>query len=182
LIEQRVYPRVEQGLLKTWIAVGGSPDSVVRAASFGLPLMLAIIGGSADRFVGYAELHRRALEEFEKPAQPMGVHSPGYVAATDAQARDEFWPDYKRMHDRIGRERGWPPLGRSAFEREIAQGSLYVGSPETVARKIASTVKTLGLSRFDLKYSAGPLSHDRLMRCIEHYGRTVIPMVRELLI
>jgi alkanesulfonate monooxygenase SsuD/methylene tetrahydromethanopterin reductase-like flavin-dependent oxidoreductase (luciferase family) len=85
------------------------------------------------------------------------------------------------MHDRIGAERGWPPLERAGFEQEIARGALYVGSPETVARKIAGTVQALGLSRFDLKYSAGPLAHDGMMRCIELYGREVIPRVHEML-
>ena len=90
-----------------------------------------------------------------EPVKPIGVHSPGYVADTDEQAREELWPDYKTMRDRIGAERGWPPMGRDEFEREADHGSLYVGSPETVARKIAATVKALGVARFDLKYSAG---------------------------
>jgi alkanesulfonate monooxygenase SsuD/methylene tetrahydromethanopterin reductase-like flavin-dependent oxidoreductase (luciferase family) len=103
------------------------------------------------------------------------------VADTDAQARAELWPDYKRMRDRIGAERGWPPMGQAEFAREADQGSLYVGSPETVARKIAATAKALGLTRFDLKYSAGPLTHDKLMRSIELYGRKVIPLVRDMM-
>jgi alkanesulfonate monooxygenase SsuD/methylene tetrahydromethanopterin reductase-like flavin-dependent oxidoreductase (luciferase family) len=109
------------------------------------------------------------------------VHSPGYLADTDEQAREELWPDYKRMRDRIGAERGWPPLTRAAFEDEIGGGSLYVGSPETVARRIADTVKVIGANRFDLKYSAGPLSHEKMMRSIELYGRKVIPLVRDML-
>ena len=102
------------------------------------------------------------FSELGKPALPIGVHSPGYVAETDEQARDELWPDYKRMRDRIGAERGWPPMGRAEFDREADQGSLYVGSPETVARKIAATVKALGIARFDMKYSAGALPHEKL--------------------
>jgi alkanesulfonate monooxygenase SsuD/methylene tetrahydromethanopterin reductase-like flavin-dependent oxidoreductase (luciferase family) len=113
--------------------------------------------------------------------QPVGIHSPGYIAATDEQAREEFWLPYKGMRDRIGKERGWPPMEKAEFEREIEHGSLYLGSPETVARKIAATVKALGASRFDLKYSAGTLSHGKLMTCIELYGREVMPRVRELL-
>ena len=113
--------------------------------------------------------------------RPIGVHSPGYVAESDEQAREELWPDYKRMSDRIGAERGWPPMQRAEFEREAAVGSLYVGSPETVARRIASTARVLGISRFDMKYSAGALSHEKLMRCISLYGSKVIPQVRELL-
>ena len=109
------------------------------------------------------------------------MHSPGYVAATDEQAAEEFFPAFKTMRDRIGAERGWGPLSREEFEREVSGGALYLGSPETVARKIAATVKALGLQRFQLKISAGPLSQDKLLRCIELYGRQVIPMVRELL-
>ena len=181
LANQRVFPLVEGGPLKTWIGVGGSPESVVRAARYDLPLMLAIIGGDPARFRPYVDLYHRAFQQFGRPMQPIGVHSPGYVADTDAQARAELWPEYKQMRDRIGAERGWPPMGRGEFDQEADRGSLYVGSPETVARKIASTAKTLGLSRFDLKYSAGPLSHERMSHGIELYGRVVIPMVRDML-
>jgi probable LLM family oxidoreductase len=182
LVEQRVFPTTESGHLTTWIGVGGSPESVVRAARYGLPLMLAIIGGDPVRFAPYADLYRRALAQLESPELPIGVHSPGYVAITDEQAVTEYWPEYKKMRDRIGADRGWPPLGRMEFDQEAGpHGSLYVGSPETVAQKIASTVRAIGAGRFDLKYSAGPLSHERLMTCIELYGTVVIPRVRELL-
>jgi len=180
LDDQRVFPTVEHGPLRTWIGVGGSPRSVVRAAHYGLPLMLAIIGGDPRRFQPYIDLYRRSLGQFGKPAQPIGMHSPGYVAETDEQARAEFWPDYKRMRDRIGAERGWGPMSIAEFNAEAEGGSLYVGSPETVARKIAATVTMLGVDRFDLKYSAGPLPHGKLMRCIELYGTKVMPMVRDL--
>jgi probable LLM family oxidoreductase len=181
LANQRVFPPVETGYLTTWIGVGGSPESVVRAARYDMPLMLAIIGGEPGRFGPYVDLYRRAYEHLGKPMRPIGVHSPGYVAASDEQAHEELWPDYKRMRDRIGAERGWPPMQRAEFDREAAVGSLYVGSPETVARRIASTVRLLGLSRFDMKYSAGALSHEKMMRCIGLYGSQVIPLVRELL-
>ncbi|MGJ4915324.1 LLM class flavin-dependent oxidoreductase [Bradyrhizobium sp. HKCCYLRH2060] len=181
LREQLVYPPVEHGRLKAWIGVGGSPESVVRAAHYELPLMLAIIGGDPARFAPYVELYHRAIKQFGREMNPIGVHSPGYVADTDDQAREELWPDYKTMRDRIGRERGWPPMGRDEFVQEADHGSLYVGSPETAARKIAATIKALGLSRFQLKYSAGPLPHAKLMRSIELYGRVVVPRVRELL-
>jgi alkanesulfonate monooxygenase SsuD/methylene tetrahydromethanopterin reductase-like flavin-dependent oxidoreductase (luciferase family) len=154
---------------------------VVRAARYEMPLMLAIIGGEPGRFAPYVELYRRAFEHLGKPMLPIGVHSPGYIADSDEQAREELWPDYKRMRDRIGAERGWPPMQRAEFEQEAAVGSLYVGAPETVARKIASTARTLGIARFDLKYSAGALPHEKLMRCIELYGSKVIPRVREIL-
>lgn len=181
LKEQKVFPPIETGRLKTWIGVGGTPESVVRAAHYGLPLMLAIIGGAPSRFRAYAELYRRALEEARQPALPLGVHSPGYIADTDEAAKEEMFGPYKTMRDRIGAERGWPPMGRDEFEREVSHGSLYVGSPETVARKIAATAKALGLDRFDLKYSGGPIPHAGQMRCVELYGTKVIPMVRDML-
>jgi alkanesulfonate monooxygenase SsuD/methylene tetrahydromethanopterin reductase-like flavin-dependent oxidoreductase (luciferase family) len=181
LTDQRVFPPVEHGTLKTWIGVGGSPESVVRAARYQMPMMLAIIGGNPRRFRPYVDLYHRALDELGHERLPIGVHSPGYVADSDQQAREELFPDYKRMRDRIGGERGWPPMEPGEFEQEIERGSLYVGSPETVARKIAATVTALGVARFDMKYSAGQLAHERLMRCIELYGTKVVPLVRELL-
>jgi probable LLM family oxidoreductase len=181
LHNQSVFPRIEHGALKTWIGVGGNPESVVRAAHYDLPLMLAIIGGDPKRFAAYVDLYHRAFQQFGRSVKPIGVHSPGYVADTDEEAREQLWPDYKTMRDCIGKERGWPPMGRDEFVREADHGSLYVGSPETVARKIAATVKTLGVSRFQLKYSAGPLPHEKLMRSIELYGRKVVPLVRDML-
>jgi len=181
LANQRVYPRTESGRLKTWIGVGATLQSVLRAAHYGMPLMLAIIGGDPRRFRPFADLYRGALKEMGKPELPVGVHSHGFVGETDAQAQEDLFADYKRMRDKIGAERGWPPMSRADFEREIAHGSLYVGAPETVARKIVATVKALDLSRFEMKYSAGPLSHEKMMRSIELYGRRVIPLVREML-
>jgi probable LLM family oxidoreductase len=178
LTNQTVYPPVDSGRLRTWVGVGGSPESVVRAARHGLPLTLAIIGGSAKRFLPYVDLYKRSLKEFGKAPQPIAVHSPGHVAPTDEQARAEVWPHYLAMMNRIGRERGWPPRGRDDFEREAGpDGALYVGAPETVAAKIARTVRDLGLSRFNLKYSNGTLPHDALMRSIELYGTKVVPTV-----
>ena len=147
LQDQLIYPPVEHGALKTWIGVGGSPESVVRAAHYDLPLMLAIIGGDPKRFRPYVDLYHRAFAQYGRPVKAIGVHSPGYVADTDEKAREELWPDYKIMRDRIGKERGWPPMERREFDFEADRGSLYIGSPETVARKIAATVKTLGLAR-----------------------------------
>jgi probable LLM family oxidoreductase len=182
LRDQKVYPPVEQGLLKTWVGVGGSPESVVRTARYGFSLMLAVIGGDPVRFAPYVDLFHRALDQFEFERQPVGIHSPGHVAATDEEAREQLWPHYSAMMNRIGRERGWSPMGRGHFEQEAGpEGSLYVGSPETVADKIANTVKTLGVTRFDLKYGNGGLSHENLMTSIELYGTQVIPRVRELL-
>jgi alkanesulfonate monooxygenase SsuD/methylene tetrahydromethanopterin reductase-like flavin-dependent oxidoreductase (luciferase family) len=181
LKNQNVYPKTESGRLTTWIGVGGTPQSVARAAYYGMPMMLAIIGGDPKRFAPFADLYRKSLNDMGKPQLPVGVHSHGYVAETDVLAREELFGDYKRMRDKIGAERGWPPMSRADFEREIEHGSLYAGSPETVARKIAATCKALGVARFDMKYSAGPLPHDKMMRCIELYGRKVIPLVREML-
>ena len=177
----RVYPALERPPLRTWVGVGGSPESVVRAARYGFPLTLAIIGGDPRRFLPYVELYHRALAQLERPALPVGVHSPGHIADTDEQAREELWPHFRVMRDRIGSERGWPPTSRGEYEREIAAGSLYVGSPETVARKIVATVRALGASRFDLKYSAGTLPHEKMMRSIELYGGEVMPRVHTLL-
>jgi len=181
LTNQLVFPPIEHGTLKTWIGVGGSPESVVRAAHYDLPLMLAIIGGDPKRFAPYVDLYHRAFQQFGRQAKAIGVHSPGYVAETDERARAEFWPDYRTMRDRIGKERGWSPMSRDEFDHEMDRGSLYIGSPETVARKIASTAKALGLSRFQLKYSAGPLPHEKLMSCITLYGSKVIPLVKDML-
>jgi probable LLM family oxidoreductase len=178
---QRVFPVVENPPLRTWIGVGGTPQSVIRAAHYGLPLMLAIIGGEPRRFAPFADLYRQACAKFGSPLQPIGVHSHGYVAETDQAAREELWPDYRAMRDRIGAERGWPPMTMADFEREATQGSLYLGSPETVARRIAETAKTLGIQRFHMKYSAGMLPHARMMRSIELYATRVIPLVREML-
>jgi probable LLM family oxidoreductase len=179
---QRIFPTTESGSLKAWVGVGGSPESVVRAAQYGLPLVLAIIGGDPRRFAPYIDLYRRALAEFGHPALPIAIHSPGYVAESDEQAREELWPYYKEGRDRIGASRGWPPMTRLQFDQEAsADGSLYVGSAETVAAKIARTVSALGVDRFDMKFSAGRLPHENLMRNIELYGTEVVPMVRELL-
>ena len=181
LTDQRVYPTTELGL-RAWIGVGGSPESVVRAARYGFPLVIAIIGGPAERFVPFADLYRRALGELGRPELPIAVHSPGHIADTDDEAREQAWPHYEVMHNRIGAERGWGPTNRVQFELQVgSQGSLYVGSPETVARKIASTARLLGLSRFDLKYSMGQLPHAQMMRSIELYGTQVIPLVRDML-
>jgi probable LLM family oxidoreductase len=182
LTDQVVYPPVEDGALRTWVGVGGSPESVVRAARYNLPLMLAIIGGNPRRFTAYTDLYRRALEQMHQPPQPIGAHSPGHVADTDEQARDEVRPHYLAMMSRIGRERGWQPMSADHFDREAGpQGALVVGSPETVAQKIVRTVRALGLARFDLKYSNGTLPHDRQMKSIELIGTKVAPRVRELL-
>jgi len=181
LIGQVVHPTIESGRLRAWVGVGGSPESVVRAARHGLPLTLAIIGGNPHRFRPYVDLFHQSLEQFGKPPLPVAVHSPGYVANTDEEAHNDLWPHYAAMMTRIGAERGWPPASRAQFENEAGPwGALCVGSPETVAHKIATTSHVLGLSRFNMKYSNGTLPHDKLLRSIELFGTKVAPRVREL--
>jgi probable LLM family oxidoreductase len=180
LEQTRVFPTTENGL-RVWIGVGGSPESVIRAARYQFPLTLAIIGGDPRRFKPYVALYKQALSQMGAALLPVGVHSPGHIADTDEQAREEMWPAFKQMHDRIGAERGWPPMAREQFDLEVEHGSLYVGSAETVARKIAQTVRALEVNRFDMKYSAGTLAHDKMLHSIELYGRSVMPRVRELL-
>jgi probable LLM family oxidoreductase len=182
LTGQIMYPPIEQGQLRTWVGVGGSPESVVRAARYGLPLTLAIIGGSPWRFRTYVDLYHQSLERYGQPMQPVAVHSPGFVADSDEEAKEALWPHHEAMMRRIGGERGWPPPTRAQFEREAGpDGAIFVGSPETVAAKIANTVRLLDLSRFNMKYSNGTLPHDKLLKSIELFGTRVAPRVRELL-
>jgi len=180
LENRAVFPHTDSGALTTWLGVGGSPESVVRAARYGFGLLLAIIGGEPERFAPYSDLFHRALDQLGTGPAPIGVHSPGHIADTDEQAKDELWPHYRDMTTRIGRERGWPAPTRARFEADAVDGSIYVGSPETVAKKIASTVKVLGADRFDLKYSNGTLPHEKMMHSIELYGTKVAPMVRDM--
>ncbi len=176
-----VYPKTEHGIT-AWVGVGGSPESVVRTARYGYGLMLAIIGGSAERFRPYVDLYHRSLDSFGHERMPVGVHSPGHIADTDAQAWDELYPAMEANRNAIGAERGWPPYSRLQFQHDVGpEGAVYAGSPETVAHKIAATVRTLGADRFDLKYANGTLSHGKMLRSIELYGTRVAPMVREML-
>ncbi|HZE48186.1 MAG TPA: LLM class flavin-dependent oxidoreductase [Jatrophihabitantaceae bacterium] len=181
LTDQYVSPPLPEGHLPTWVGVGGSPRSVVRAARYGLPLMLAVIAGHPNRFVPFVELYRRSLEAFEDPPLPIGMHSLGFVAKTDEEAMDVQWPYWAEMMEDSARERGWARPTMDRFRAEITGGSLYVGSPETVATKLAAAVRLLGLSRFDLAYALGRVPHEQRMATIELYGREVIPRVRELL-
>ncbi|MET0448341.1 MAG: LLM class flavin-dependent oxidoreductase [Aeromicrobium sp.] len=182
LVDQEVFPKTAAGSVTTWIGVGGSPESVIRAARYGIPLMLAIIGGPPAQFAPYADLYRQALEQLGQPLLPIGVHSPGHVADTDEQARDELWPHFAVQRERIGRERGWPPPTRDEFEAGAGpDGAIHVGSPQTVADKIVRNARILGLDRFDLKFSNGTLPHEKLMRSIELYGSEVAPLVHAAL-
>lgn len=177
-----VFPKTESGKLDTMIGVGGSPESVIRAAAYGFPLMLAIIGGSPDRFRAYAELYRRASEEAGTPVHPIGMHSPGFIADTDEEAIETAFPLFKEQMDRVGKTRGWTPMTKEHFMSEVAYGSMYVGSPETVARKIARAIRAVGATRFDLVYGFGPVTVEARRKTIELYATKVIPRVRELLV
>jgi probable LLM family oxidoreductase len=181
LTKVRVQPPLGPEGMVVWVGVGGSPESVVRVVRQDLQLMLAIIGGDPRRFLPYIDLYHRACAQLEKPVRPVGVHSPGFVSDTDAVAREALWPHYQEMFGRIGRERGWPATTKARYLEEIEHGSLYVGSVETVARKIAATVRDLGLQRFDMKYATGAVPHQALITGIQLYGEKVIPMVRDLL-
>ncbi len=177
----RAFPTTANGL-PAWVGVGGTPKSVVRAASYSMPLVLAVIGGSPEQFVPLADLYRRALHELGKPELPIAMHSPGHIAETDEQARAEIYPHQAEQFTLIGRERGWGPYTREAFEAAAGPtGALFVGSPETVAQKVAWAVRTLGLSRFQLKYAVGALPHGQRQKSIQLYGERVVPRVRELL-
>ena len=181
LTNQFVSPPIPEGHIPTWVGVGGSPQSVVRAARFGLPLMLAVIGGRPERFAPYVELYKRALQQYGQPELPVGMHSLGFVADSDDEAREIQWPYYKEQFDWAARERGWRPPTYEQFLAEVDHGSMYVGSPETVANRIAAVMRALSLSRFDLAYAVGRIPHERRIATIELYGREVIPRVRELL-
>ena len=181
LKSESVVPFLAPAGLSTWIGVGGSPESVLRAVSHELPMMLAIIGGSPARFKPFVDLYHQAWAQSGKPSKPLGVHSMGHIGATDTEAREVAWPHYRVMRNRIGAERGWPPVTPEDYKREIEHGSLYIGSAETVARKIANTVQVLGLTRFEMKYSLGTLPHENSMRTIEAYGSRVMPMVRDMI-
>lgn len=176
-----IFPKTESGHIHTSVGVGGSPQSVIRAARYGFPLMLAVIGGSPERFAPYVDLYKQAAKEFGTDASEIGIHSPGFIADTDEEAVKIAWPNHKIQMDRVGRTRGWPPMTREHFDQEVKNGSLYIGSPETVAQKMARTIKTLGVNRFDLVYGFGPMPAQARTHMIELYAQNVIPRVREIL-
>jgi probable LLM family oxidoreductase len=178
---QEIYPKTERGSIPLRVGVGGTPESVVRAARMGAHLALAIIGGDPARFKPFADLYGRALAEFNKPKLTISIHSPGHISENDETAIEEQWPHYYSMFGRIGRERGWGPTTKEHYLNEVRYGSLYVGSPETVARKIAYAISSVGADRFDFKYANGPMPHSKLMKSIELYARKVVPRVKELL-
>jgi probable LLM family oxidoreductase len=181
LNNQEVYPKTEGGAIPLRVGVGGTPASVVRAARLNLQLAIAIIGGDPARFAPFANLYRTSMVEFGHPLKDISIHSPGFIAESDEAAMEAHWPGHSEMFGRIGRERGWGPMSKESYLQEVKYGSLYVGSPETVAKKMAYAIKEVGAQRFDLKYSNGPQPNSKLMKSIELYATKVIPMVRDLL-
>jgi probable LLM family oxidoreductase len=182
LTGQGVYPRPVQQPLPVWIAVGGTPQSVVRAATLGLPLALAIIGGTPDRFVPFVDLYRDAARRAGRDPSTLkvSINSHGWIADDDEQAADEWFPAYEEAMTRIGRERGWPPTTRAHFDAQRGpRGALLVGDPERVAEKILHEDEIFGgLDRFLIQLSVGTMPHDRMMRAIELLGTRVAPIVR----
>ena len=176
-----VYPRPLQNPLPVWIAVGGTPQSVVRAATLGLPMALAIIGGEPARFVPMVDLYRdAAMRAGHDPAKlPVSINSHGYIADNSQQAADEAYPAYAEVMSRIGRERGWPPLTRGRFEADRSRrGAVLVGSPQEVIDKILAEYELFRNQRFLIQFSIGPMPHAKIMRSIELFGTEVAPVVR----
>jgi probable LLM family oxidoreductase len=176
----QVYPRPVQDPLPVWVAVGGNPESVIRAGVLGLPMALAIIGGQPARFAPLVDLHREAVAQAGHDPLPVSINSHTYVAETSQQAADEFFPAYASMMNRIGRERGWQPMTRPQFDAlRSPDGALLVGSPEQVAEKIVAQHELFGHDRFLAQMALGNLPHDGAMRSIELFGAEVAPLVRQ---
>jgi len=174
-----VYPRPLQDELPIWVAVGGTPQSVVRAGILGLPMALAIIGGLPERFAPFADLHRRAAAEAGHAALPLSINSHGFIADTSQRAADEAFPAHKTVMDRIGRERGWPPMTRAQFDAATElRGANFIGSPAEVTEKILFQHELFGHQRFLVQFSVGTLPHASIMRSIELFGTEVAPAVR----
>jgi probable LLM family oxidoreductase len=179
LTGQGVYPRPLQDPLPIWVAVGGTPESAVRAGTLGLPMALAIIGGLPERFAPFAELHRRAAAEAGHGRLPLSINSHGFVADDAREAADAYFPALKSMMDRIGRERGWSPLTRAGYDAMLdTRGALLVGSPEQVAEKILFQHEIFHHDRFMIQFTVGAMPHDQVMRSIELFGTEVAPLVR----
>lgn len=177
-----VYPRSFQERLPVWVAVGGTPQSVVRAAVLGLPMALAIIGGTPERFVPFAELYRKTQTNIGNASAPLSlsINSHGFIADDAQQARDLYYGPYAQTMGRIGRERGWPPPSRAAFDAECSpRGAVLAGSPQEVIDKILYEYELFRMDRFLIQFSVGTMPHDAMMRCIELYGTVVAPAVRK---
>ena len=177
-----VYPRPVQDQLPIWVAVGGTPESALRAGALGLPMALAIIGGMPERFAPFAELHRRAAAEAGHPRPALSINSHGFVAPTSQQAADESFPTFAAAMNRIGRERGWPPMTREQFDASRRlRGSSFVGSPQEVIEKILFQHEIFGHQRTLVQFTVGSLPHASVMRSIELFGTEVAPAVRKAL-
>ena len=174
-------PPLPPGNLPTWVGSGGSPDSVLRAARYGLPLMLAVIGGPPERFRPLVDLYHRALTQAGLPLLPVGLHTLAYVAPTDEEALETQLPHWLETFARAARERGWRTPTRGQFEAEVERGSLFVGSPETVATRLASVMRTLGAERLGLHYAIGKVPYEQRAQSIRLLGTEVFPRIRELL-
>jgi probable LLM family oxidoreductase len=175
-----VYPRPFQKKLPVWIAVGGTPESVIRSGKLGLPMALAIIGGSPANFLPLVELYRKTSAAAGHGRLPLAVHSHGYISEDSNQAADEFFPSYAYVMSNIGRERGWPPTTRAQFEAgRSKQGALLVGSPQQVIDKILFEKELFGLDRFLLHVSVGTMPHAQIMHSIELFGTRVAPVIRK---
>jgi len=175
-----VYPRPFQKKLPVWIAVGGTPESVIRSGKLGLPMALAIIGGSPANFLPLVELYRKTSTAAGHDRLPLAVHSHGYISEDSQQASDEFFPSYAYVMSNIGKERGWPPTTRAQFEAgRSKQGALLVGSPQQVIDKILFEKELFGLERFLLHVSVGTMPHAQIMHSIELFGTQVAPVIRK---
>ncbi|MDQ8153092.1 MAG: LLM class flavin-dependent oxidoreductase [Gemmatimonadota bacterium] len=184
LKDQPVFPRPMQDPLPVWIAIGGTPQSAARAGTLGLPLAIAIIGGEPARFTPFVQIYRDAWARagHDPAAARVSINSHGFLADTEAEAAESFWPRYADVMGRIGRERGWPPPSRAHFDRERApHGALLVGSPQQVIDKILYEHELFGMDRFLMQLSVGTMPHAQMMRAIELYGTVVAPAVRQAL-
>ena len=182
IADRGVYPRPVQNPLPIWIAVGGTPQSAVRAGALGLPMALAIIGGLPERFKPMAELHRRAAERAGHPRPRLSINSHGFIADTSQEAADVAFPSLKYQMDRIGRERGWPPMTRAQYDASITlRGANFIGSPQQIVEKILFQHEIFGHDRFLLQLTVGSLPHEKVLRAIELFGTEVAPAVRRAL-
>jgi probable LLM family oxidoreductase len=177
--DRGVYPRSLQDPLPVWVAVGGSPESALRAGALGLPMALAIIGGLPEQFVPFVELHRRAGEEAGHGRLPVSINSHGYIADSAQEALDDSYPYVAAMMDKIGRERGWRPHTRTDYDAAATRrGATFVGNPEQIVEKILFQHELFGHDRFLVQFSVGTMPHEKIMRSIELFGTEVAPAVR----
>lgn len=181
LEKQKIYPKISGHKLDTYVGVGGTPDSIIRAAYYGFPVILAIIGGAPERFKPYVDLYQRAAAQFNQPQHPLGMHSHGVIADTDDEAYNIAWKYLRRSMDRIGSDRGWVPMDKKRFDFEVKKGSYYVGTPEHVAHKIADKMTKVGVKRFNFIYGAGGQYAFQREKSIELYGTKVVPLVKDLI-